>query len=66
MPSDALMLLGGWPERLLACKNWVVGCWHGYLFGKGAHLHMAQLISLPLIVYCFSKILIGSGTGSPR
>jgi len=26
---------------------------------RGADLHMAQLMSLPLIVSCFSKILIG-------
>jgi len=35
---------------------------------QGADLHMAQLMPLPLIVSCFSKIQIGfylSGTGSP-
>ena len=35
---------------------------------RGADLHMAQLIPLPLTVSCFSKIQIGfylSGTGSP-
>ena len=35
----------------------------------GADLHMAQLITLPLTVSCFSKIQIGfflSGTGSPQ
>ena len=26
---------------------------------RGAHLHMAQLIPLPLTVTCFSKIQIG-------
>ena len=26
---------------------------------QGAHLHMAQLMPLPLIVSCFSKIQIG-------
>ena len=26
------MLLVGWQEGHLACKNWVVGCWRGYLF----------------------------------
>ena len=34
---------------------------------RGADLHMAQLMPLPLIVSCFSKIQIGfflSGTGS--
>ena len=35
---------------------------------RGADLHMAQLMLLPLTVSCFSKIQIGfypSGTGSP-
>ena len=27
--------------------------------GRGAHLHMAQLMPLPLTVSCFSKIQIG-------
>jgi len=31
----------------------VVGCWRGYL--SGADLYMAQLMPLPLTVYCFSK-----------
>jgi len=32
---------------------------------QGADLHMAQLMSLPLTVSCFSIIQIGSGTGHP-
>jgi len=28
---SALTLLVGWQEGHLACKNWAVGCWHGYL-----------------------------------
>jgi len=43
---------GIWPV-----KNWVVGCWRGYL--SRADLHMAQLMPLPLTVSCFSKIQIG-------
>jgi len=39
-------------------KNWVVGCWHGCL-ERGADLHMAQLMPLPLTVSCFSKIQTG-------
>jgi len=31
----------------------------------GADLHIGKLIPLPLTVCCFSKIQIGSGTGSP-
>ena len=43
-----------------ACKKtWVVGYWHGYLSGARCRLHMAQLMSLPLTVSCFSKIQIG-------
>ena len=34
--------------------------------GQDADLHMVQLMPLPLTVSCFSKIQIGSGTGSPR
>jgi len=64
-----LTLLVGRLEGHPACKNRVVGCWHGYLSGaKSADLHMAQLMPLPLTVSCFSKIQIGftfSGTGSP-
>ena len=30
---SAFTLLVGWQEGHLACKNWVVGCWHGYLSG---------------------------------
>ena len=44
---------GIWPV-----KNWLVGCWRGYL-EWGANLHMAQLMPLPLTVSCFSKIQIG-------
>jgi len=25
-----------------------VGCWHGYVSGQGADLHMAELMPLPL------------------
>jgi len=34
--------------------------------GQGADLYMAQLMPLTLAVTCFSKIQIGSGTGSSR
>jgi len=30
---SALTLLVEWQEGHPACKNWVVGCWHGYLPG---------------------------------
>jgi len=49
------MLLVGRQEGHLACKKRVVGCW----LERGADLHMAQLMPLPLTVSCFSKIHIG-------
>jgi len=50
----------------------VTGCWRGYLSGRGADLHMAQLMPLPLAVSCFSNIQIGftflvaAQPGNPR
>jgi len=35
---SALTLLVGWQEGHPACKNWVVGCWHGYLSGTRCRL----------------------------
>jgi len=57
---SALMLLVGRQEGHQACKKtewWgagVVVC-----LERGADLHMAQLMPLPLTVSCFSKIQIG-------
>ena len=57
---SALTLLVGWQEGHPACKklDWwgadVVIC-----LKRGADLHMAQLMPLPLTVSCFSKIQIG-------
>ena len=45
--------LGG-RKGIRPVKNWVVGCWHGYL-GWGADLHMAQQMPLPLTISCSSK-----------
>ena len=61
MPFSALTLLVGWQEGHPACKNWVVGCWHGCLSGARCRLAhcMAQLVPLPLTVSCFSEIQIG-------
>jgi len=36
-----------------------VGCWRGICLERGADLHMAQLMPLPLTVSCFTKIRIG-------
>jgi len=53
-----LTLLVGRQEGHPACKKWwgagVVIC-----LERGADLHMAQLMALPLTVSCFSKIQIG-------
>ena len=49
--------LGG-RKGIRPVKNWVVGCWCGYL-ERGADLHTAQLLPLPLTVSCSSKIQIG-------
>jgi len=54
IPFSALILLVRRQEGHPACKNSVVGCWHGYL-GWGADLHIAQQMPLPLTVSCFSK-----------
>jgi len=58
-PFSALTLLLGWQEGHPACKKtewWaadVVVC-----LERGADLHIAQLMPLPLTVSCFSKIQI--------
>jgi len=43
-------------------KNWVVGCWRGYLSGVRCRLADSPISEwpLPLTVSCFSKIQIGS------
>jgi len=50
------MLLVGWQEGHPACKKtewWGAGV--GICLERGADLHMAQLMPLPLTVSCFSK-----------
>jgi len=57
---SALMLLVGRQEGNLACKKtewWVAGV--VICLDRGADLHMAQLMPLPLTVSCFSKIQTG-------
>jgi len=54
------MLLVGRQEGHPACKKtewWGAGV--VICLERGAHLHTAQLMPLPLIVSCFSKIQIG-------
>jgi len=69
----ALTLLVGRQEGHPACKKtewWGAGV--VICLEQGAELHIAQLIPLPLIVSCFSKIQIGftflvpAHPGSPR
>ena len=50
--------LGG-RKGIRPVKNWVVGCWRGYLSGARCRLAYAQLMPLPLTVSCFSKIQTG-------
>jgi len=57
---SALTLLVGQQEGHLACKKhewWGAGM--VICVERGADLHMAQLMPLPLTVSCFSKIQIG-------
>jgi len=57
---SALMLLVGRQEGHPACKKtkwWGAGM--VICLERGADLHMAQLVPLPLTVSCFSKIQIG-------
>ena len=56
---SALTLMVGQQEGHQACKNWVVGCWHGCLSGARCRLANGQLIPLPPTVSCFAKIQIG-------
>jgi len=55
---SALTLLVGRQERHLACKKsewWVAGV--VICLERGADLHMAQLMPVPLTVSCFNKRL---------
>ena len=59
---SALTLLVGWQEGHLTCKKLSGGvlAWLSVLtLERGADLHMAQLMPLPLTVSCISKIQIG-------
>ena len=54
------MLLLGWQEGHPACKKtewWGAGM--VICLERGAYLHIAQLMPLPLTVSCFSEIQIG-------
>ena len=56
---SALTLLVGRQEGHPACKKlsggWDAGMLLVTCVGRGAHLHMAQLMPLPLTMFCSSK-----------
>ena len=56
---SALTLLVGRKEGHPACKNWAVVAGMVICLDRGADLHMAQLMPLPLTVFCFTKIQFG-------
>ena len=56
---SALTLLVRWQEGHPACKKLLWGAGVVICLERGADLHMAQLMPLPLTVSCFSKIQIG-------
>ena len=57
---SALTLLVGWQEGHPACKKTSSGGAGVVIYlQRGANLHMAQLMPLPLTVPCFCKIQIG-------
>ena len=67
--SFALMLLVGWQEGHPACKKlewWDAGM--VVCLERGADLHMAQLMQLPLTVFCLvkSSFLVPAHLDSPR
>ena len=53
------MLLVGRQEGHSACKKLSGGVLAWLSLERGADLHMAQLMPLPLTLSCFSKIQIG-------
>jgi len=57
--QDHCLLLVGRQEGHLACKNWVVGCWHGYLTTRQcdtwhSHACSAQSTHQAVVVSCVS------------
>jgi len=69
---SALTLLVGRQEgHIRPVKNWVVGCWRGYLSGARCRPAYGQLMTLPRTVSRFSKIqivftfLVPAHPGSP-
>jgi len=55
VPSMLWCCLLGGRKGIRPVKNWVVGCWCGYVSGSRCRLHMAQLMPLSLTISCSSK-----------
>ena len=53
------MLLVGRQVEHSACKNWVVGCWRGYLSGARCRLAYSPADATATHCACFSNIQIG-------
>jgi len=62
---SALKLLVWQQEGHLAYKNWVVESWHGCMSGRGADLHMAQLMQLSLASVKSRLFLVLTQPGNP-
>jgi len=59
MPSVLWRCWLGSRKGMRPVKNWAVGAGVVICLEQDADLHMAQQISLPLTVSCFSKIQVG-------
>ena len=59
MPSVLWRCWLGGRKGIWPVKNWVVGCWHGYLSGAWCRLAYDPADATATLVSCFSKIQIG-------
>jgi len=70
LPFSALTLLVGWQEGHLACKNWVMRYWHGYLSGERCKWYAngpADATATPSSLASLkSRMAYLSGIGLPR
>ena len=57
---SALTLLIGWQEGHPACKNWAVGCWHGYLSGARCRLAKDHWMGV-CVLFAFVRNVQDSG-----
>ena len=56
---SSLTLLVGGRKGIRPVKNWVVGCWHGYLSGAICRVVYGPADATATHCLCFSKIQIG-------